>query len=146
MFDAQAEPAEPSSMSTSRLFLCLALSSATMAADLEIVPAVQSWKPAEGTLAAPRVALEVVPAHAAALKATASAITEDLTSLQGSDTTTGGGKPVTLQLSLEGGDPKRPEGYTVEISDKIVIRGATPAAVFLGSRSVLQLLRQAPVL
>lgn len=105
-----------------------------------IVPAVHSWKASEGVLNAASISLEVAPAHAEALKATVAAIREDLAALQGDKKTTG--KPVTLELSLEVADPKRPEAYTVEISDKIVIRGSTPAAVFIGSRSVLQLLRQ----
>ncbi|RYD64600.1 MAG: hypothetical protein EOP83_09345 [Verrucomicrobiaceae bacterium] len=85
------------------------------------------------------------PAHAAALKATAAAIREDLAALQGGNAKSAGA-PLALQLTLDGADAARPEGHTVEISDKIVIRGATPTAVFLGSRSVLQLLRQSPEL
>lgn len=122
------------------LFFSFALSPLSLAADLPVVPAVHSWQAAEGSLRVSSVSLEVAPANAEALKATAAAIREDLAALMGD--TTRGGKPVTLLLSLEGADAKRPEGYTVEIGEKIVIRGATPAAVFLGSRSVLQLLRQ----
>lgn len=125
------------------LFLALVLPAGVLAqvSDVSnIVPAVQSWKAADGVLRAASISLEAAPAHVETLKPVAAAIREDLTALQGD--TPRGGKPVTLLLTLDGADPKRPEAYTVEISDKIVIRGATPAAVFLGSRSVLQLLRQ----
>jgi hexosaminidase len=132
-------------MSICRYLLCLALPSWSMAADLNIVPAVHTWAPAEGMLQARNVVVEVAPAHAAALKATAAAIREDLAALQGENAKPVA-SPLALQLTLDGADAKRPEGHTVEISDKIVIRGATPAAVFLGSRSVLQLLRQSPEL
>ena len=43
-----------------------------------IVPAVQSWKAAEGALRASSISLEAAPAHVEALKATAAAIREDL--------------------------------------------------------------------
>jgi hexosaminidase len=132
------------------LFLGLVLPAAAMTyrvSDVaDIVPAVHSWAPAQGELQALNLVLEVAPAHGAALKATAAAISEDLAALQNDTTRTPGSKPVTMLLTLDDADPKRPEGYTVEISDKVVIRGTTPAAVFLGSRSVLQLLRQAMVL
>ncbi|HEY1121480.1 MAG TPA: family 20 glycosylhydrolase [Haloferula sp.] len=109
-----------------------------------IVPAVHSWAPGQGGIDASNLKLEVAPVHAAALRETAAAIQQDLMALGGGRKAAG--KPVTLLLTLEGGDSKRPEGYSVEISDQIVIRGATPAAVFLGSRSVLQLLLQSSIL
>ncbi|MEO5716872.1 MAG: family 20 glycosylhydrolase [Luteolibacter sp.] len=131
-------------MSIRRFLLVLALPSLSMAADLNIVPAVHSWAPAQGTLDAADITLEIAPAHAAKLQATAAVIREDLAALKGEGKSAG--IPVKLLLTLDGGDPKRPEGYSVQISDKITIGGATPAAVFLGSRSVLQLLRQSPAL
>ena len=109
-----------------------------------IVPAVHSWEPGQGGVEASNLRLEVAPAHVAALRETAAAIHQDLVALGGGRKATA--KPVLLLLTLDGGDSKRPDGYSVEISDKIVIRGATPAAVFLGSRSVLQLLLQSSFL
>jgi hexosaminidase len=131
-------------MSIRRLLLCLALPSMSMAADLNVVPAVRSWSPAQGTLDASGIMIEVAPKHAAALQATAAVIREDLAALR-SDRKPAG-KPVTLLLTLDGADAARPESYTVSISDSITIGGTTPAAVFLGSRTVLQLLCQSTTL
>ncbi|WP_035610795.1 family 20 glycosylhydrolase [Haloferula sp. BvORR071] len=123
------------------LALALPLGAIGQVSDVaNIVPAVHSWKAAEGSLRVSAIALEAAPANAETLKPAAAAIREDLAALLGDSTR--GGKPVTMLLALDTADPKRPEAYTVEITDKIVIRGTTPAAVFLGSRSVLQLLRQ----
>lgn len=131
-------------MSIRYLLFILALPSLAPAADLNIVPAVHSWAPAPGTLDAADIVLEIAPAQAAKLQATAAVIREDLAALMDGGKSVG--KPVKLLLTLDGTDPKRPEGYSVDISDKITISGTTPAAVFLGSRSVLQLLRQSSVL
>ncbi|MES2922004.1 MAG: family 20 glycosylhydrolase [Verrucomicrobiota bacterium] len=128
-----------------RLFACVVLPSLTLAAVPDVVPAVRSWTPATGTLDAGQVSVEVDPGHAAALASTASAIREDLSALQIPGKETGTGKAV-LFLTLDGADASRPEGHSVKIADRITIRGVTPAAVFLGSRTLLQLLRQSPEL
>ncbi|MEK7952196.1 family 20 glycosylhydrolase [Luteolibacter soli] len=104
------------------------------------MPAVHEWVPGQGVLAVSAFTLDVAPDQAAALKSTAAAIREDLAALHAEAGQ--GQKPVTLLLALDGGDSKNPERHTIEISDKVVVRGASPAAVFLGSRTVLQLLRQ----
>lgn len=90
-----------------RLILCLALPSMSMAADLNVVPAVRSWSPAQGTLDASGIMIEVAPKHAAALQATAAVIREDLAALRSDRQPTG--KPVTLLLTLDGADAARPE-------------------------------------
>lgn len=53
-------------------------------------------------------------------------------------------QPGDLRLDLQSGDVEiGTEGYRLSISDGLVISGNTPTGVFYGTRSVLQLLRQA---
>ena len=109
----------------------------------QIVPAVRSWTPSAGVLDASGAFIEVTPADAAALEATATVIREDFAPLK-----SGLGKPVPTRilLALDSADASKPEGYTLEIAEQITIRGTSPAAVYYGSRSLLQLLRQSSTL
>ena len=125
-------------MSKRATFLGIALVCATSVlaetTPINVVPAVQSWTPAAGVFDAKDAGVIVLEAYSDALAATAQSFRQELGPSSGTAR--------NFVLSLEGGDVTKPEGYAVEIGDNVTIRAATPAGVFYGTRTVLQLLRQ----
>jgi len=101
---------------------------------LNVVPAVQSWMPADGAFEAKDAGVSVPAAYSNVLAATAQLFREELGQPSGTKH--------SFVLTMEGGDATKPEGYTVEIGDNVTIRAATPVGVYYGTRTVLQLLRQ----
>jgi len=104
------------------------------AAELNVVPAVQQWTPAEGTFDA---------SHAVFV--TSNPDFQEVVRRANADrplivTPTG-----RIELRLAPIKDLQPEGYyTIEIGDKVVVSGVSPTGVFYGTRTLLQLLRQSP--
>ena len=105
---------------------------------LNIVPAVQSWKPAAGTFDAAGAAVVVPEMYSRALGPVAQLFRQDLGNPSGTNR--------SFVLMLDAGDTGRPEGYTVEIGDNVTIHAATATGVFYGTRTLLQMLQQNRVL
>jgi hexosaminidase len=112
---------------------------------LAVVPTLREWHPSNGYFRFHNGARIVVDsANTGALNPTAAAFQDDLASLigirpgmaQGLNATPGD-VFVTLQAN---DDALGPEGYVLEIGVGVTIRAHTPAGVFYGSRSLLQML------
>lgn len=113
---------------------------------LNVVPAVQSWTPAQGMFAASRANICVSGADAAQLNNVAEMFQKDLTAMgcglhHLSASNSFGGFVLTLDRTA---NEIPPEGYRIEIGDRVVICGSTATGVFYGTRTVLQLLAQHP--
>lgn len=108
---------------------------------LHVVPAVREWEPGQGVLTVSGITLAVDPAlDATSLQGLLSVIQEDLKPLR---LDTNGAKGAVVAMKFQPlADKTNPEAYEVEIGEAIVIRGASPAAWFWGSRTVLQLLQK----
>jgi hexosaminidase len=120
-------------------------SHAARSPQLAVTPTLREWHGSTGYFrfhAGARIVLD--PADAATLDPTARAIQDDLASVTGA-------RPVIAEapnptsgdvfLSLQTGDAGiGAEGYLLDIGDAVVVRARTPAGVFFGSRSLLQLL------
>ena len=105
---------------------------------LAVIPAVREWQLAQGSLDCANLQLAPTASTSPGLAAVAAVIREDLAALN----LTKAGQPIELRLEIIESAGANPEAYQVDVSDAINIRGATPTAVFLGSRTVLQLLRK----
>ncbi len=105
-----------------------------------VVPAVQSWQPAGGELDLSGAKVQSL-GKTAEDDSLAKQVADELGRLRKNATST-----IVVQLTHEGADPKQPEGYTMEISDKVVIRSASHAGLIFGTRTLLQLAKQNPQL
>lgn len=102
-----------------------------------VVPAVQFWKPSGGTL------------DISSAGVTAAETAKDCTDLVRHVNAELGnsnqpGRNALIELTRQGADTSKPESYTLEIADKITIRSASPAGLFYGTRTLLQMARQTP--
>jgi hypothetical protein len=111
---------------------------------LPVVPTLREWHGSGGHFTLrPRSRIVVDPADATALDPTAQAIQDDLASLTGRRPALAKGShpsPGDLFLSLHTNDAGiGSEGYLLDIGGGVTIRAHTPAGVFYGSRTLLQL-------
>ena len=110
----------------------------------QVIPALQQWKGAKGTLALPAQGSIVInPQDESTLGQTASILVEDLKELIGWEytITTGKAKKNDIYLSLSKPDEQLGnEGYVLAINNKVSIEAPTPQGVFWGTRSLLQML------
>ena len=110
----------------------------------QVIPALQQWKGAKGTLALPAQGSIVInPQDEATLGQTASILAEDLKELMGWEYTiiTGKAKKNAIYLSLSKPDEQLGnEGYVLASNNKVSIEAPTPLGVFWGTRSLLQML------
>ena len=110
----------------------------------QVIPALQQWKGAKGTLALPAQGSIVInPQDEATLGQTASILVEDLKEMMGWEytITTGKAKKNAIYLSLSQPDEQLGnEGYVLAINNKISIEAPTAQGVFWGTRSLLQML------
>lgn len=108
----------------------------------DVVPSVQSWSPGKGSLDVGRPAIAVAPEDAALLGETAKVIAEDLAEVcSGSEESK---VKILLKINAVKGSP--PEGYSLSIGDQVEIRSASPAGIYYGSRTLLQMMRKSSVL
>lgn len=107
-----------------------------------VVPTVQSWSPEEGTIDVGWPLMELAPAGAAQLQETAKVIAEDLAAVCAGREKS----KVKVVLEIKAVEGSSPEAYSLHIGERIVIRGASPAGVYYGSRTLLQMLGKSPVL
>ncbi|MCU0780052.1 MAG: family 20 glycosylhydrolase [Akkermansiaceae bacterium] len=138
-------------MNTSTLVTSALLGFHTVAAALNVVPAVRSWTPAEGVFNAMGAVIHLAAADAAALQPVAEAFRRDLAAAGCGDwaiasrENPGGGRACVLMLDPEGVFAKDAEGYFIGIGkDAVVVKAATPVGVFYGTRTLLQLLARDP--
>ena len=110
----------------------------------QVIPALQQWKGAKGTLALPAQGSIVInPQDVATLGQTASILVEDLKELMGWEytITTGKAKKNEIYLSLSKPDEQLGnEGYVLAINNKVSIEAPTAQGVFWGTRTLLQML------
>ena len=110
----------------------------------QVIPALQQWKGAKGTLALPAQGSIVInPQDVATLGQTASILVEDLKELMGWEytITTGKAKKNDIYLSLSKPDEQLGnEGYVLAINNKVSIEAPTAQGVFWGTRTLLQML------
>ena len=110
----------------------------------QVIPALQQWKGAKGTLALPAQGSIVInPQDESTLGQTASILVEDLKELIGWEytITTGKAKKNDIYLSLSKPDEQLGnEGYVLAINNKVSIEAPTPLGVFWGTRTLLQML------
>ena len=110
----------------------------------QVIPALQQWKGAKGTLALPAQGSIVInPQDEATLSQTASILVEDLKELMGWEytITTGKAKKNAIYLSLSQPDEQLGnEGYVLAINNKVSIEAPTAQGVFWGTRTLLQML------
>ena len=110
---------------------------------LVTVPAVQQWTPRRGNHQFKRPDV-VVQGSNAELSRVARTFAEDVGDLTGERVRVStGGRASTGDIVLRLGDQKKgPESYRIDVDRSIVVTGTTPRAVFNGTRTVLQWLRQ----
>jgi hexosaminidase len=133
------------------IFAAVGLSLCTAHTELNVVPAVQSWTPAEGVFHARGAEIQLGTPASEELTSLAERFSLDLkvagcgdhpVALPGS----AGSRPslgIFLTLDRHGDNEINPEGYRVEIlGNSVFIRGSTPTGVFYGTRTLLQLLAQ----
>ena len=110
----------------------------------QVIPALQQWKGAKGTLALPAQGSIVInPQDKATLGQTASILADDLKELMGWEytITTGKAKKNDIYLSLSQADEQLgKEGYVLAINNKVSIEAPTTQGVFWGTRTLLQML------
>ena len=110
----------------------------------QVIPALQEWKGAKGTLLLPTQGNIVIhPSDAESLTSTASILANDLKDMLGWNyiITTGKPKKNDIYLSLTQPDEQLgKEGYVLTINQKVNIEAPTPQGVFWGTRSLLQML------
>ena len=110
----------------------------------QVIPALQQWKGAKGTLALPAQGSIVInPQDEATLANTASILADDLKELMGWEytITTGKAKKNDIYLSLSQPDGQLgKEGYVLAINNKVSIEAPTAQGVFWGTRTLLQML------
>lgn len=101
-----------------------------------VVPAVQSWKASSGTLDVSGAKVTAAGSDAADAKLAAEV----------ADALKGDKGNASVVLTRDGADAKQPEGYTLEITDKVTIRSASYSGLLYGTRTLLQLAKQSPQL
>ena len=110
----------------------------------QVIPALQEWKGAKGSLTLPTQGNIVINSlDAEKLTSTASILAEDLKEMFGWNyiITTGKPKKNDIYLSLSQPDEQLgKEGYVLTINQKVNIEAPTPQGVFWGTRSLLQML------
>ena len=110
----------------------------------QVIPALQEWKGAKGSLTLLAQGNIVInPLDAEKLTPTASILAEDLKEMFGWSytITTGKSKKNDIYLSLSQPDEQLgKEGYVLTINQKVNIEAPTPQGVFWGTRSLLQML------
>jgi len=110
----------------------------------QVIPALQQWKGAKGTLALPAQGSIVInPQDEATLGQTASILADDLKELMGWEysITTGKAKKNDIYLSLSQADEQLgKEGYVLAINNKVSIEAPTTQGIFWGTRTLLQML------
>ena len=110
----------------------------------QVIPALQQWKGAKGTLALPAQGSIVInPQDEATLSQTASILVDDLKEMMGWEytITTGKAKKNAIYLSLSKPDEQLGnEGYVLAINNKVSIEAPTAQGVFWGTRTLLQML------
>ena len=110
----------------------------------QVIPALQQWKGAKGTLALPAQGSIVInPQDVATLSQTASILVDDLKEMMGWEytITTGKAKKNAIYLSLSKPDEQLGnEGYVLAINNKVSIEAPTAQGVFWGTRTLLQML------
>ena len=110
----------------------------------QVIPALQQWKGAKGTLTLPAQGSIVINASdESALNQTASILADDLKEMWGWEytITTGKAKKNDIYLSLSQPDEQLgKEGYVLAINHKVSIEAPTPQGVFWGTRTLLQML------
>ncbi len=114
-------------------------------AELNVVPAVQSWTPVAGVSSVKAGRIVVDEKYAAELKPLAGNFKNELAELGcGKHTVRHGGvKSGDIVLTLDGTtNGLNAEGYRIELGDTVVVSGLAEAGVFNGTRTLLQLLAQ----
>lgn len=116
------------------------------------IPALRQWSGATGTYTfAPASRIVVGPSDVAALGATAATLADELTVLRGLPVIVVHGEPAIRGDVLLGLSPvphaaptgdTRAEAYRISIGPNVCIEGQSDAAVFNGTRTLLQLLHQ----
>ena len=110
----------------------------------QVIPALQQWKGAKGSLALPAQGSIVInPQDEATLGQTASILVDDLKEMMGWEytITTGKAKKNAIYLSLSKPDEQLSnEGYVLAINNKVSIEAPTAQGVFWGTRTLLQML------
>ena len=110
----------------------------------QVIPALQQWKGAKGSLSLPTQGNIIInPSNEEALASTAFILMEDLKELMGWEYTisTGKAQKDAIYLSLSEPDEQLDkEGYTLSITNKISIESPTTQGVFWGTRTLLQML------
>ena len=110
----------------------------------QVIPALQQWKGAKGSLSLPTQGNIIInPSNEEALASTAFILMEDLKELMGWEYTisTGKAKKNGIYLSLSEPDEQLDkEGYTLSITNKVSIESPTTQGVFWGTRTLLQML------
>ena len=110
----------------------------------QVIPALQQWKGAKGTLALPAQGNIVInPTDEAVLNRTASILADDLKELMGWEYTVTTGKPKKNDICLSISQPDKQlgkEGYILAINNKVSIEAPTAQGVFWGTRTLLQML------
>lgn len=109
----------------------------------EVIPALRQWKSGSGICHLPVCGvIRVSESDSLLLADCAAVLSSDLKDLSGREYTVCFGKePSEIHLVLsDEGVPSHPEGYVLEVSDKVTIRARTPRGVFWGTRTLLQML------
>ena len=110
----------------------------------KVIPALQQWKGAEGSLSLPTQGNIIInSSNEEALASTAFILMEDLKELMGWEYTisTGKAKKNAIYLSLSEPDEQLDkEGYALSITNKVSIEAPTTQGVFWGTRTLLQML------
>ena len=110
----------------------------------QVIPALQQWKGAKGTLNLPTQGSIVInPSDEEALASTASILMEDLKELMGWEYTISTGKAQKNGIYLSLSEPDEQldkEGYTLSITNKVSIEAPTTQGIFWGTRTLLQML------
>jgi len=128
------------------LLICLPLLGALIAhAQLNVVPAVQSWSPQAGstTLKGARIILD--EHYAKELNGVATDFKSELAALGCGNFSVDNGQAQNnaIFLTLEAGTNHfAPEGYRIEIGEGVRVMASTAAGIFNGTRTLLQLMAQ----
>ena len=112
----------------------------------QVIPALQQWKGAKGTLSLPTQGRIVInPADESALNKTASILIQDLKELMGWEYTVTQGKAQKNDIYLSLAKPDEQlgkEGYVLAITNRVSIEAPTAQGVFWGTRTLLQMLHR----
>ena len=110
----------------------------------QVIPALQQWKGAKGSLSLPTQGNIIInPSNEEALASTAFILMEDLKELMGWEYTISTGKAQKNGIYLSLSEPDEQldkEGYTLSITNKVSIEAPTTQGIFWGTRTLLQML------